>query len=185
MEDFGSIIWTVVLIGFAIFSVVAKGREKQAKQQHQEAWPSWDEDSDAEKSLEAQHAEEARMSEQSRAYGSSETLDNYESAETYQEEAQSLEVIPDREYVSLEESSTAMSGSLNPNTATQVSGRNAFVNTASNALKGHSQVFEPQPNTDEIHDEIALEEDTNNLTTDFDLRKAVIYSEIMKPKFSE
>lgn len=181
MEDFGSIIWTVVLIGFAIFSVVAKGREKQAKQQHQEAWPSWDEDSDAEKALEAQNAEEGRMSEH---YESAETSGNYESVETYQEEAQSLEVIPEREYASLEESSTAMSGSLNPNTATQVSGRNAFVNTAANAFRRDPQAS-MKADPDEIHDNIAQGENTEDLTLDFDLRKAVIYSEIMKPKFEE
>lgn len=183
MEDFGSIIWTVVLIGFAIFSVVAKGREKQGKQQHKEAWPSWDEDSDAEKAMQ-HHEEDFERTARTRSFESSEASESYESAETYQEEAQSLEEISEQEYTSLEEPATAMSGSLNPNTATQVSGRNAFVNAAANASKRNPQLA-MQADPDEIHDGIDLSENTNDLTADFDLRKAVIYSEIMKPKFEE
>lgn len=152
MEDFGSILWLLVIVGAMIFNFVSKSRKAGGKDgthtlHHEEAWPSAP-DTDAEIPMRPLFQPVTPA---------------------FPDECQSLEEIPEQEYV--------------PEfTVQKAADSGHFQHQTVNRLRA-------QAGTDEIAaqavtDEIGKESSTE-IAEEFDLRRAVIYSEILKPKFGE
>lgn len=157
MEDFASVIWIVIIVGAMVFNVVSQSRKARGKSGHA-----------------PQHGE---------AWPSS-TTQTPESAPrpaptlrpelqpvtpAFPDECQSLEEIPVQEYTpEYTEQKNADSRDFRRKNATQ-----SRHDAETDEIAAHSL-------TDN-----APETSTTTLAEDFDLRQAVIYSEILKPKFEE
>lgn len=152
MEDFRSILGLLVIVGVMIINFVSKSRKVRGKDgdqtpHHDEAWPSAP-DADAETPMRPLFQPVTPA---------------------FPDECQSLEEIPEQEYV--------------PEfTIQKAADAGHFQHQTVNRLRA-------QAGTDEIAaqavtDEIGKESSTE-IAEEFDLRRAVIYSEILKPRFEE
>ncbi|WP_290541146.1 hypothetical protein [Alistipes sp.] len=160
MDDFASVIWTVIIVGAMIFNVVAQSRKARGKGArtpgHEEAWPAQE-----------HPASEAAPPPVLRPV-----------APVFPDECQSLEEIPAEEYMPEQAMPKA-------------------VGTGHTGHSGHTGFLRHQSINSAMddggNDEIAAHSLTNNeqetatafQAEEFNLRQAIIYSEILKPKFGE
>lgn len=152
MEDFGSILWLLIIVGAMIFNFVSKSRKARGKgdhhtPHHDEAWPSAP-DADAEIPMRPLFQPVTPA---------------------FPDECQSLEEIPEQEYVPEFTVQKAADGGH-------------FQHQTANRL--HAQAGTDEIAARAVTDEIGMESSTE-IAEEFDLRRAVIYSEILKPKFGE
>lgn len=200
MEDFSTILWTVIIVGAMVLNFVSKSRKARGKggnehPQHEEAWPSipWDnEDEEAapktstaeiptQKPFSNRPVTAGQPLSEPISVGKETTRSESESGSDpkqpgtgnrpvfadFQGEIQSLEVIPPQVYeTSGKEAKTAVSVSE------KASGKQP--GPKKNESTGR-QVRIPS----------SEEPEAAEITEEFDLRRAVIYSEILKPKFEE
>lgn len=155
MDDFATVIWVVIIAGAMIFNVVSQSRKARGK------------------GAQAPGHEEAWPSQ---AHPTAERTPRptprpapQPVAPVFPDECQSLEEIPAEEYTpEYATPKAAETGHLRHQTV------NRLVNdTGNDEIAAHSLT----DNTPEAA--------TTSLTEEFDLRQAVIYSEILKPKFEE
>lgn len=156
MEDFGSVLWVLIILGAMVFNFASqsrKNREKGARDpHHEEAWPS------------STAMPEASQADNRPEYPAHREFQPVTPA--FEDECQSLEEIPEREYV--------------PEfTVQRAADPGLFRNQTVNRLRGDAAEHAP---TVEAAAEGAT---TGSIADKFDLRQAVIYSEILKPKFEE
>lgn len=157
MEDFGSILWILVIVGAMIFNVASqskKAREKRAAQapRHDEAWPS-------------ETLPPVRPAE---AYGSEHPAPQPVTP-AFPDECQGLEEIPGEEYVpAFTTQKAANTGRVRHQTVSRLKNGSDAEETAAFAIAGDTP-----------------EEHPASIAEEFDLQRAVIYSEILKPKFEE
>lgn len=159
MEDYAPILWVLLTVAAMVYSGVTKARKQTAKADKQppkhfgdEVWPSIEPET---------HQPEAERIEPFSPF-TPETL--------YTSEAQSLEEIPEQEYVpEFTVQKAAGSSSLS---------RNAAVDRLKSAPAAG------EIGSDSLADETPKGCD-KELIEEFDLRRAVIYSEILKPKFDD
>ena len=155
MDDFATVIWVVIIAGAMIFNVVSQSRKARGK------------------GARTPGHEEARPSQ---AHPESEPAPMpaprpapWPVAPVFPDECQSLEEIPAEEYAP-------------EHTTPKAAGRGHLRHQTVNRLMDDSG-----------NDEIAAHSLTNNApdaattsqTEEFNLRQAIIYSEILKPKFEE
>ena len=171
MEDFASVIWAVIIVGAMIFNVVSqshKARGKGTKQTpHDEAWPSPASDMPEPPATPARPASPTTPTARPKPF-----------TPVFQDEWQSLEEIPAQEYTpeytAPEMAETAAFRDHNmPKTAGHSRHRAAGRSTAPEKETIAAQVITDTP------------EDAKSIAEVFDLRRAVIYSEILKPRFDE
>lgn len=165
MEDFGGIIWMLIVIGFGIYGMTAQARKKKAEanQQHGhgEAWPSW--------LPETEEAEAAAKGSSHQQYSSMqpEFEDGTDAEPVYIEQMQAEPAFDDETRYS-EVGSETCTGITPGKIARTVESIAADTNRAQTTAPHRA-----------VNDAEAPEE------VEFDLRKAVIYSEILKPKFED
>ena len=155
MEDFASVIWAVIIAGAMIFNVVSQSRKARGKGART---PGHEE---AWPSQAHPESEPAPMPAPRPA--------PWPVAPVFPDECQSLEEIPAEEYAP-------------EHTTPKAAGRGHLRHQTVNRLMDDSG-----------NDEIAAHSLTNNApdaattsqTEEFNLRQAIIYSEILKPKFEE
>lgn len=182
MEDFSTVIWVIIILGAMFFNGVMQAK-KQAKKHPQqpgkhtgEAWPSWDTQSEAEMQrrspedtemqAEMQKARAKTQAEASKRRLETQTYEvRMEPSAEFRRSASDFEEIA-AEPSEFDEPAVAISGYERPATKQQPSKQPIEARTA-------------KPEQQATPDAIA------EITEDFDLRKAVIYSELLKPKFSE
>lgn len=156
MEDFGGIIWTIAVIGFAVYSMAVQQRKKAEKgarkPAHGEAWPVWEVEPEPRKKPE--DTEPEIMPETDEFPEREQAREPIREIRQEMVAAQKAQVYGGR---LLEQVSEAEEDSLRRTSECAVAGRD---------LSQQS-------------------ESSDDPTADFDLRKAVIYSEILKPKFDE
>lgn len=155
MGDFASILWLLIIVGAMIFNVVSKSRKARGKDgnhapHHGEAWPSVPTSPDTDSEIPMRPLFQPVTP-------------------AFPDECQSLEEIPEQEYV--------------PEfTVQKAADSGHFQHQTINRLKG-------APETDEIAahavSDLSATESSTEIAEEFDLRRAVIYSEILKPKFDE
>ena len=155
MEDFASVIWAVIIVGAMIFNVVSQSRKARGKGART---PGHEE---AWPSQAHPESEPAPMPAPRPA--------PWPVAPVFPDECQSLKEIPAEEYAP-------------EHTTPKAAGRGHLRHQTVNRLMDDSG-----------NDEIAAHSLTNNApdaattsqTEEFNLRQAIIYSEILKPKFEE
>ena len=155
MDDFATVIWVVIIAGAMIFNVVSQSRKARGKGAHT---PGHEE---AWPSQAHPESEPAPMPAPRPA--------PWPVAPVFPDECQSLEEIPAEEYAP-------------EHTTPKAAGRGHLRHQTVNRLMDDSG-----------NDEIAAHSLTNNApdaattsqTEEFNLRQAIIYSEILKPKFEE
>ena len=155
MDDFATVIWVVIIAGAMIFNVVSQSRKARGKGART---PGHEE---AWPSQAHPESEPAPMPAPRPA--------PWPVAPVFPDECQSLEEIPAEEYAP-------------EHTTTKAAGRGHLRHQTVNRLMDDSG-----------NDEIAAHSLTNNApdaattsqTEEFNLRQAIIYSEILKPKFEE
>ena len=155
MDDFATVIWVVIIAGAMIFNVVSQSRKARGKGART---PGHEE---AWPSQAHPESEPAPMPAPRPA--------PWPVAPVFPDECQSLEEIPAEEYAS-------------EHTTPKAAGRGHLRHQTVNRLMDDSG-----------NDEIAAHSLTNNApdaattsqTEEFNLRQAIIYSEILKPKFEE
>lgn len=170
MEEYAPVLWMVVLFGFLLLSSLSKVRkkaERAAKRfgEHlpKEAWPTWDpteEEAPAprEPMMIGTEPEEATAP---RSVRTEETNHPQRADAACPEEAAN----PEGEVV-------AISGYCTPH---------------EQAARPHPQrsAFDRDRRPAATQADNAPEKDTEGIAEDFDLRRAIIYSEILKPKYDE
>lgn len=173
MDDFATVIWVVIIAGAMIFNVVSQSRKARGKGArtpgHEEAWPS-----SAAPESERVPAPSPRPRPIMRPEPSMRPEPTAHPAPRpagplFPDECQSLEEIPAEEYAP-------------EHTTPKAAGRGHLRHQTVNRLMDDSG-----------NDEIAAHSLTNNApdaattsqTEEFNLRQAIIYSEILKPKFEE
>ena len=155
MEDFASVIWIVIIVGAMIFNVVSQSRKARGKGGH------------APQHGEAWPSSAPQTPESAPRPALRPELQPVTPA--FPDECQSLEEIPAEEYAP-------------EHTTPKAAGRGHLRHQTVNRLMDDSG-----------NDEIAAHSLTNNApdaattsqTEEFNLRQAIIYSEILKPKFEE
>ena len=155
MDDFATVIWVVIIAGAMIFNVVSQSRKARGKGART---PGHEE---AWPSQAHPESEPAPMPAPRPA--------PWPVAPVFPDECQSLEEIPAEEYAP-------------EHTTPKAAGRGHLRHQTVNRLMD-----------DSVNDEIAAHSLTNNApdaattsqTEEFNLRQAIIYSEILKPKFEE
>ena len=155
MDDFATVIWVVIIAGAMIFNVVSQSRKARGKGAHT---PGHEE---AWPSQAHPESEPAPMPAPRPA--------PWPVAPVFPDECQSLKEIPAEEYAP-------------EHTTPKAAGRGHLRHQTVNRLM-----------VDSGNDEIAAHSLTNNApdaattsqTEEFNLRQAIIYSEILKPKFEE
>lgn len=175
MDDFASVILTVIIVGAMIFNVVAQSRKARGKGArtpgHEEAWPAQE-----------HPASEAAPHPVLRPV-----------APVFPDECQSLEEIPAEEYMPEQ----AMPKAVGTGHTGHTGHTQHTQHTEHTRHSGHSGFPLHQSINSAMddggNDEIAAHSLTNNeqetatafQTEEFNLRQAIIYSEILKPKFGE
>lgn len=213
MEDFSNILWVVIILGAMIFNSVSKARKAKnrsqdpAPQPHDEAWPSipLDDETVPQKPSSAdsipvprqtsapQSRPEPRMTGPQTRSKSTSTENvttksqiplESTSNELFPDECQSLEVIPSEEFASdFEEPETAFSDFPELSTAASSKfGRQKGKSTPREERKVNST---PENALRTSRNDQDSEKSLAEVVDEFDLRRAVIYSEILKPKFEE
>lgn len=157
MEDFGSVLWILFIVGAMIFNVVSQSRKAREKgshaPHHEEAWPP-------------QAGSGAPDTQETPARPVFQPV-----TPAFPDECQSLEEIPEQEYV--------------PEfTVQKAADSSHFNHQTTNRLKGGTETEEIAAH--ELADAFGATAATApDIAEEFDLRRAVIYSEILKPKFEE
>ena len=150
MEDIGSVLWIVIIVGAMVFNVISQSRKARGKghhaPEHGEAWPS----STMQPTIPARG-----MESEATVHPKPQSIEL-----TFPDECQSLEEIPEQEYTP--ESIAFKTTEMN---------YNEHSTTTSDEIDVHSNAPSDKNNT--------------AIVGEFDLRRAVIYSEILKPKFEE
>lgn len=161
MEDFAPVLWVLVVIGAGIYSIITEARKKAAKgsekHAHDEAWPSWGTPS-VPQWMEATTKKDLAAPEL-------EFEDGTDAEPAFTDESRYIE------------SEAEMQG-----------GRYAFQYiplTTTNPTPDEAQPAAPDHIAGDDIRESAANSEGSDMTEDFDLRKAVIYAEILKPKFDE
>lgn len=161
MDDFATVIWVVIIAGAMIFNVVSQSRKARGKGArtpgHEEAWPSQAHPESEPDPMPAPRPAPWPVAPVAPV------------APVFPDECQSLEEIPAEEYAP-------------EHTTPKAAGRGHLRHQTVNRLMDDSG-----------NDEIAAHSLTNNApdaattsqTEEFNLRQAIIYSEILKPKFEE
>lgn len=179
MEDFGSILWIIAIVGAMLFSANSKARKKareaakrairqlEEEGRRHEAWPSWDTPEEPAEYSGQEYPEAVSLETAEPEVPETETgkFARYTPAATVMESGFETAA---REAASARKTEESRQGNRTPHTP----------GTAC-AVSGTSAAAAPAP------DAIAPEEFAAEIREDFDLRRAVIYSEILKPKFIE
>lgn len=199
MEDFSTILWVVIIVGAMIFNSVSQARKARGKgaktpPQHGEAWPSipWNEENDDPVKQQTEHEspvlEPVRESEQPQYTAhkaSGQTIITNPVPETFTAEGRIPEESSLEGCLSESDSSETISwtefGMTEPE-AIREELRNSPdpKNKKENKPDSRQKVLEKKHSSNDNPEEQFAE-----LIDEFDLRKAVIYSEILKPKFEE
>ena len=199
MEDFSTILWVVIIVGAMIFNSVsqarkARGKGAQTPPQHGEAWPSipWNEENDAPEKQQPAHespvfqpVREPEQPQHTARKVSGQTIITSPASETFTkeeripEESSFEDVLPESD--SSETISWTEFGMTEPE-AIREGLRNSSdaKNKQEKKPDSRQKVSEKKRSSNDN-----TEEQFAELIDEFDLRKAVIYSEILKPKFEE
>ena len=160
MDDFATVIWVVIIAGAMIFNVVSQSRKARGKGArtpgHEEAWPS-----QAHPESEPDPMPAPRPA-------------PWPVAPVFPDECQSLEEIPAEEYAP-------------EHTTPKAAGRGHLRHQTVNRLMDDSGNDEIAAHslTNNAPDAATTEESSSSIAGEFNLRQAIIYSEILKPKFEE
>ena len=209
MEDFGSIIWLLVAVGALVFSSNSKARKrarevaKRAKELQEEmtgheAWPSWDTPSqpDADETtgratswpvVPAAPARQARTPETARTTDAAHTSPRQDAGKatepTPQPTFRSTSEIPDTAPAT-PAAAPGRKKTGRPRTEGELMSKKRQL-LASIAAR-HNGVGNVVQSVKEAHANGTIAPDlATEIREEFDLRRAVLYSEIMKPKFEE
>lgn len=193
MEDFSTILWVVIIVGAMIFNSVsqarkARGKGAQTPPQHGEAWPSipWNEENDAPTAHESPVLQPVREPEQPQHTArkvSGQTIITSPASETFTkeeripEESSFEDVLPESD--SSETIFWTEFGMPEPEAI-----REKLRNSSDAKNKQEKKTDSRQKVPEKKRSSNDNPEDAE-LIDEFDLRKAVIYSEILKPKFEE
>ena len=193
MEDFSTILWVAIIVGAMIFNSVsqarkARGKGAQTPPQHGEAWPSipWNEENDAPTAHESPVLQPVREPEQPQHTArkvSGQTIITSPASETFTkeeripEESSFEDVLPESD--SSETISWTEFGMPEPEAI-----REKLRNSSDAKNKQEKKTDSRQKVPEKKRSSNDNPEDAE-LIDEFDLRKAVIYSEILKPKFEE
>ena len=209
MEDFGSIIWLLVAVGALVFSSNSKARKrarevaKRAKELQgevtgREAWPSWDTppQPDADETtgratswpvVSAAPARQARTPETARTTDAAHTSPRQDAGKateaTPQPSFRSTSEIPDTAPAT-PAAAPGRKQTGRPMTEGELMSKKRQL-LASIAAR-HNGVGNVVQSVKEAHENGTIAPDlATEIREEFDLRRAVLYSEIMKPKFEE
>lgn len=209
MEDLGSIIWLLVALGALIFSSNSKARKrarevaKRAKELQEEmtgheAWPSWDTppQPDADETtgratswpvVPAAPARQARTPETARTTDAAHTSPRQDAGKatepTPQPTFRSTSEIPDTAPAT-PAAAPGRKQTGRPMTEGELMSKKRQL-LASIAAR-HNGVGNVVQSVKEAHENGTIAPDlATEIREEFDLRRAVLYSEIMKPKFEE
>lgn len=167
MEDYGSILWLLAIVGAMIYSSGSKARKKaqeaakkalkemQEKAHRQEAWPSWDVVAESADPIESAENAEALSLE---GLDPEVPVDGAESYGGYTPSAVAMQSVFEPEFPERNDE-----GILRTDAASRKS-KKIVVSNAGTDSTGNS---------------------ANGIIERFDLRSAVIFSEILKPKYTE
>lgn len=215
MEDLSTIIWTVVIVGAMIFNSVAKARRARAKgeqrtPQHGEAWPSipWEEErkvfrDPAPETQPEQREQRGQRGQRGQREQQGQQGLSGQSARSAQPEQAAYPIQSTRP--------VQPAGSTGPQPFAETGSRGASEGLKA-LVSSSEQHLEQLPDgsgtarkggksaeigagratrtggsngsADRLRENIA-EESATEIAEEFDLRRAVIYSEILKPKFEE
>ena len=172
MEDYSTVIWVVVAVAAMVFNTISQARKKALKRASEapkhdrhEAWPSWDTKSedemrhpDSQETIPVSEFNEIRPETERPApmYGFEETTAT---------EPENEQPAPMFGY---EDTRKTAGSKRSGNHAVRTAARQEILHEEHSEGNGHT-----------------TQEAVTEITEDFDLRKAVIYSEILKPKFDE
>ena len=209
MEDFGSIIWLLIAVGALVFSSNSKARKrarevaKRAKELQEEmtgheAWPSWDTppQPDADETtgratswpvVPAAPARQARTPETARTTDAAHTSPRQDAGKatepTPQPTFRSTSEIPDTAPAT-PAAAPSRKQTGRPMTEGELMSKKRQL-LASIAAR-HNGVGNVVQSVKEAHENGTIAPDlATEIREEFDLRRAVLYSEIMKPKFEE
>lgn len=215
MEDLSTIIWTVVIVGAMIFNSVAKARRARAKgeqrtPQHGEAWPSipWEEErkvfrDPAPETQPEQREQRGQRGQRGQREQQGQQGLSGQSARSAQPEQAAYPIQSTRP--------VQPAGSTGPQPFAETGSRGASEGLKA-LVSSSEQHLEQLPDgsgtarkggksaeigagratrtggsngsADRLRENIA-EESATEIAEEFDLRRAVIYSEILKPRFEE
>lgn len=215
MEDLSTIIWTVVIVGAMIFNSVAKARRARAKgeqrtPQHDEAWPSipWEEErkvfrDPAPETQPEQREQRGQRGQRGQREQQGQQGLSGQSARSAQPEQAAYPIQSTRP--------VQPAGSTGPQPFAETGSRGASEGLKA-LVSSSEQHLEQLPDgsgtarkggksaeigagratrtggsngsADRLRENIA-EESATEIAEEFDLRRAVIYSEILKPRFEE
>ena len=194
MEDFSTILWIVIIVGAMVLNTARKVRGSARKQpsQHGEAWPSIPEEGSrdtGEKHVEMPRNTAEPLSttpptsirpESTSARSSRDSVPAKSQYREFPEEGQSLEEIAPEW---LDEPERTLLSDFNDEDTLTVDEARQPAQTGRKASKTESKEENSGRRRQSANKTNA--ESTAELVEEFDLRRAVIYSEILKPKFEE
>lgn len=160
MEDYSTVIWIVAIAAAMIFNATSQSRKKAKRQTHE---PPKHDGSEAWPSWDTQSMDEMRHPD------SQETIPATETPELQPETLYSAPVDRLEEMVR----------------ETADFGRNKQLAARKTGTIARRPQQEIRHENQAVADMQTTEEAVTEITEDFNLRKAVIYSEILKPKFNE
>lgn len=160
MEDYSTVIWIIVIVVAMIFNATSQARKKAKKQAHE---------TEKHTQHEAWPSWDSKSADEMRHPDSQETIPGTETAELQPATLQSAPA--DR----LEEMARE-TADFRPDR------QHAPLKTAPASGQAHQEILHEDHSAGDKH---TTEEAVTEITEDFNLSKAVIYSEILKPKFSE
>ena len=194
MEDFGSIIWLLVAVGALVFSSNSKARKrarevaKRAKELQgevtgREAWPSWDTppQSVADKATgrptpwpvaPAAPARKSRTPETARTTDAAHTSPRQDAGKATEPAPATPAAAPGRKQTGRPMTEGELMSKKRQLLASIAARHNGVGNVVQSVKEAHENGT--------IAPDLATE-----IREEFDLRRAVLYSEIMKPKFEE
>lgn len=160
MEDYSTVIWVVAIFAAMLFNATSQARKKAKKQAHETQKHTQHE---AWPSWDTQSADEMRHPDSQESVSGAET---------------------DRLRPAMQQPApTPGFGEVARKTADfKSSGRHAGRKNTSDGQSPREEILHEEHAAGDRH---TTEEAVTEITEDFNLRKAVIYSEILKPKFNE
>ena len=213
MEDFSTILWVVIIVGAMIFNTVTKARKARGKDgnghpQHGEAWPSipWDNDGDEDpqKAPTAEIPSREPLPHRSDAAGQptqeyipprKEVARPDSEVHPRQEPTMNRPVfsdfpheLPNRKEISPQAYETGHKGAkiTIPGFPAEVSAPGKTIGKPAEKPSGKQSNSTKSGSFDAQGRSLIPEEsEAAEIAEEFDLRRAVIYSEILKPKFEE
>lgn len=160
MEDYSTVIWVVAIFAAMLFNATSQARKKAKKQAHETEKHTQHE---AWPSWDMQSADEMRHPD------SEETVSG---AETDRLRSAMQQAAPTPGFGEVARKTAAFKSS----------GRHAGRKNTSDGQSPREEILHEEHAAGDRH---TTEKAVTEITEDFDLRKAVIYSEILKPKFNE